>query len=85
MMKKWKTIVALVLMVMAIYYNWNWFWALLIVLGLIHVIHSGEIHFVEEVNKKETPKLYWVMVTIWSLLALYTLQDYIIDYNDYVF
>lgn len=82
-MKKWKTIVALILMALAIYYNWSWFWALLIILGLIHVIHSGEIHFVEEVNKKETPRLYWVMVVIWSLLAFYTIQNHIIENLDY--
>lgn len=75
-MKKWKTIVALTLMVFAVYFNWNWFWALFIILGLIHVIRSEEIHFVEVVSKKETPKLYWIMIVIWSLLALYSINNY---------
>ena len=75
-MRKWKTILALILMAFAIYYNWNWFWAVFISLGLIHVIRSGEIHFVEAVTKKETPKLYWSMVVIWSLLALYSINNY---------
>lgn len=75
-MKKWKTIVALTLMVFAVYFNWNWFWALFIILGLIHVIRSEEIHFVEVVSKKETPKLYWIMIVIWSLLALYSINSY---------
>ena len=76
-MSKWKTISALLLMALAIIFEWNWFWAIFIFLGLIHVIRSGEIHFVESVTKRETPKLYWIMVTIWSLLALYSILDYI--------
>lgn len=75
-MKKWKTILALVFMVLAIYFNWNWFWALFIIIGLIHVIRSEEIHFVEVVSKKDTPKLYWIMVIVWSLLALYSINNY---------
>ena len=75
-MKKWKTILALILMAFAIYNNWSWFWAIFILLGLIHVINSGEIHFVEAVSKQETPKLYWIMIFIWSLLALYSINSY---------
>ncbi|MEW7290242.1 hypothetical protein [Aquimarina sp. 2304DJ70-9] len=75
--KKWKTIFALTLMGPAIYFNWGWFWALFIFLGLIHVVRSGEIHFVESVTKKETPKLYWFMIIIWSLLALYSMVLYL--------
>ncbi|MCL7752145.1 hypothetical protein [Polaribacter sp. Z022] len=76
-MKKWKTLLALILMAIAIYLNWSWFWALFILLGLIHVIKSGEIHFVEAVSKIETPKLYWFMVLIWSFLALYSMWSYL--------
>ncbi|MCT4629448.1 hypothetical protein [Winogradskyella sp.] len=76
-MKKWKTSLALVLMAIAIYFNWGWFWAAFIMLGLIHVIRSGEIHFVEAVKRLETPRLYWFMVVIWSLLALYSILSYL--------
>lgn len=76
-MKKWKTLLALVLMAVAIYFNWSWFWAAFILLGLFHVIRSGEIHFVEAVKRKETPKLYWFMVSIWSFLALYSMLSYL--------
>lgn len=76
-MKKWKTIIALLLMAFAIILEWNWFWAIFIVLGLINVIKSGEIHFVESVTRKETPKLYWVMFFIWMILALYSILNYL--------
>ena len=76
-MKKWKTILALVFMAFAIFFNWSWFWAVFILLGLIHVIRSGKIHFVESIDKEETPKLFWTMVIIWSLLALYSILNYL--------
>lgn len=76
-MKKWKTFLALTLMGFAIYYNWGWFWALFIILGLIHVLRSGEIHFVEAIKKKEDPMLYRFMVLIWSGLALYSILNYL--------
>lgn len=76
-MKKWKTFLALTLMAFAVYFDLSWFWALFILLGLIHVIRSGEIHFVEAVKKHETPRLYWAMIIIWSLLALYSILSYL--------
>ncbi len=76
-MKHWKTISALILMGLAIYFDWQWFWAIFIFLGLINMLKSKSIHFVEEVSKEESPKLYWVMITIWSLLALYSILSYL--------
>jgi energy-coupling factor transporter transmembrane protein EcfT len=76
-MKKWKTFLALTLLILAIYFDWSWFWAIFILIGLVHVIKSGEIHFVEAVKKKETPKLFWSMVVIWSFLAIYSILNYL--------
>lgn len=76
-MKKWKTILALILMAFAIVFDWSWFWAVFILLGLIHVIRGGKIHFVESIDKEESPKLFWFMVVIWSLLALYSILNYL--------
>jgi len=70
-MKKWRTILALILMGLAIYFDWSWFWALFILLGLIHIFKTGEIHFVEAVTKKESPSLYWTMIVIWTILAIF--------------
>jgi len=75
-MKKWKTIITLILMLLAIVFNWNWFWGVLLLFGLIHYIVSKEIHFVEVVTKKETPMLYYSMLILWSVLTLYSMQVY---------
>ena len=76
-MEKWKTLVALILLVLSVIFDWNWFWAIFIFIGLIHVIRSKEIHFVESITRNETPKLYWLMVIIWSLLAIYSILSYL--------
>lgn len=76
-MDKWKTILALSLLILAVIFNWQWFWAVFIVLGLIHIIRSKEIHFVESVSLKENPKLYSIMIVIWSCLALYSIVNYL--------
>ena len=76
-MKKWRTILALILMGFAIYFDWSWFWAIFILLGLIHIFRTGEIHFVEAITKSENPKLYWFMISIWTLLAIYQMWNYL--------
>lgn len=76
-MKHWKTILALILMAFAIYFNWEWFWAVFIFLGLLNMLKSKSIHFVEEVSRENAPKLYWIMIIIWSLLALYSILNYL--------
>lgn len=76
-MKHWKTFLALILMVFAIYFNWGWFWAVFIFLGLIDMIKSKTIHFVEEVRQDETPRLYWLMIIIWCLFGLYSILSYL--------
>lgn len=76
-MKKWKTILALILMGFAIYFDWGWFWAIFILLGLIHILKTGEIHFVEAVTRKNDSNLYWFMIGIWTLLAIYQMWTYL--------
>lgn len=76
-MKKWKTILALLLLILAVIFEWNWFWAFFILIGLLNVLKSKSIHFVEEVSLEESPKLYWIMVVVWSLLALFSILSYL--------
>ncbi|MGB0891130.1 MAG: hypothetical protein ACPGUU_02175 [Flavobacteriaceae bacterium] len=76
-MKKWKTKLALMLLILAVIFEWDWFWAFFILMGLLNVLNSKSIHFVEEVSLEESPKLYWTMVVIWSLLALFSMISYL--------
>lgn len=76
-MKKWKTILALFFLILAILLDWNWFWALFILIGLLHVFRTKEIHFVESITKKDNPKLYWFMIVLWTLMAIYQMWNYL--------
>lgn len=71
-MEKWRTVLVLSLMSLALIFNWTWFWVLILTLGIVHILQSGEIHFVEEITKKETPLLYWIMLTFWTFFAAYS-------------
>lgn len=75
-MKKWKTIVVLLFMLLAVIFNWSWFWGILLLFGLFHYLMTGEIHFVEVITKKETPVLYYIMLTFWSVLTYYSVLPY---------
>lgn len=76
-MKYWKTNLALLLTLLAILFNWNWFWALLLFLGLIHILVSKEIHFVEAITRKDAPRLYWMMVVFWACIAFLMMANYL--------
>lgn len=76
-MKHYKTILSLILMALAIIFNWQWFWAFFIFMGLLNMLKSRSIHFVEEVSQDEAPKLYWIMIVIWFLLGVLSILSYL--------
>ncbi|MGB1296318.1 MAG: hypothetical protein ACPG6V_12650 [Flavobacteriales bacterium] len=80
-MKKWKTILALILMMLAILFDWAWVWVLLVVFGLIKSVQSNEIHFIEVVKKVETPYLYYTLIGFWIVLSSITIWQYLHTLN----
>lgn len=76
-MKYYKTILSLILMAFAIVFNWEWFWAFFIFMGLLNMLNSKTIHFVEEVSQEEAPKLYWTMIVIWFTLGILSILSYL--------
>lgn len=78
---KWRTIVALVLMYVAIIMNWQWAWGILFMLWVIPDILTGMTYFIEPVEKKENPLLYWIIIISWVLMALYSISTLFIDYE----
>lgn len=82
--KKWKTMLAIVVLSCALIFSWNWFWTLLIVMGIFEMLTSGSLHFVEEVNMWENPILYWIMVAILSFLSLVSITTYYPNLFDFL-
>lgn len=46
-------------MTLAIIYDWTWAWSLFVLLGLVYMFYSDEIHIVETIKKSESPSMYW--------------------------
>lgn len=77
-MKHWKTLVAIALMVCAIFFNWTWVWSIFILMSLIYMFYSDEIHIVETIRKSESPRMYWFT---FSFLLLFNLALILIYLN----
>ena len=80
-LKKWRTLIALILVYIAVFMNWEWAWGVLFLYWVIPDLFSGVTYFVEPIYKKEHPDLYWVIILSWILLAMYSLATLLIDYN----
>lgn len=81
--RKWRTVIALILMYCSIFMNWEWMWGILFLFWVIPDLFSGETYFVEPIFKKVHPNLYWVIVISWILMALYSFSVLFIDYSAY--
>ncbi len=82
---KWRTIIALLLMYIAILMNWQWAWGILFLLWVIPDVLTGITYFIEPIEKKENPLLYWVIVISWILMALYSISTLFIDYEQFYY
>ena len=82
---KWRTIIALVLMYIAIIMNWQWAWGILFLLWVIPDILTGMTYFIEPIEKKEHPLLYWVIIASWILMAFYSVSTLFIDYEQFYY
>lgn len=69
---KWKTVLALSLAAIAIWFNQYWMWAILFIYWLVPDVVSGQTFFVEDINRKDNPILYWAIIATWLFLAAYT-------------
>ncbi|GAB5557939.1 MAG: hypothetical protein SchgKO_21520 [Schleiferiaceae bacterium] len=69
----WRSALALVLIVLAMWMNWDWIWAILLLLWAIPDITSGTTYLMEPVYKEKSPVLYWAILSVWILTAVYIL------------
>ena len=82
---KWRTIIALLLMYTAILMNWQWVWGLLFMFWVVPDIISGVTYFIEPIEKKTNPILYWIIIVSWVLMALYSFSELFIDYEQFYY
>ncbi len=68
---KWRTIVGLILVYLAVWFNWYWVWGILFLLWVVPDILSGVTYFMEPIEKKEHPVLFWIIVITWLLMSFF--------------
>lgn len=68
---KWRALLGLILIYVAIFMNWNWIWGILFFIWVIPDLFTGVTHFMEPVEKKENPVLYWAVIVSWIGMCAY--------------
>ena len=68
---KWRTILGLIMIYIAMFLNWNWAWGVLFLFWVIPDLFSGITYFMEPVERKENPILYWVIMVSWLGICAY--------------
>lgn len=82
---KWRTIIALIIMYITVYFDWQWAWGVLFLIWVVPDIFTGTTYFIEPINRKENPILYWVIIVSWILMAFYSISTLWIDYEQYYY
>ena len=70
---KWRTILGLILVWIASILNWQWIWGILFLIWIIPDLYTGETYFMEPINKKDNPLLYWLIMISWVSLSILTI------------
>lgn len=64
-------IIALLILAIGVYYNWFWPWGALFLYWTVLAYMSGEVNLISEINSRDTPVLYWIVLISWFVLSLY--------------
>lgn len=75
---KWRAILGLLLVALAVLSEFNWVWGLLFLLWVIPDIRQGSTHFLEHVERRKNPIVYWLIISVWAGLSLYLLLENIV-------
>ena len=70
---KWRAMLGLFVISLAVVTGTDWVWGVLFLIWVIPDIKSGSTHFLEHVERKRNPVVYWLIVSIWILLSGYYL------------
>lgn len=74
--KKWKTIFALLLALIALTFNLFWVWGVFCLFWSWQNFRAKEAYFVEKIERRESPVLYWIIVLSWlGMGILYFYSD----------
>jgi len=75
---KWRAVLGLVIVAVAVLTQANWVWGLLFLVWIVPDIRRGSTHFLEYVERRKNPVVYWLIITTWLVLSVYLLAEAVI-------
>lgn len=76
---KWRAILGLLMVGMAVLTEASWVWGLLFIIWVVPDIRHGSTHFLEHVERRRNPVVYWLIIATWIALSIYLLAEAIIS------
>jgi len=70
---KWRAVLGLVIVAIAVLTEANWVWGLLFLFWIVPDIQRGSTHFMEYVERRKNPVVYWLIIATWLALSIYLL------------
>lgn len=74
---KWRSVTGLIIIYVAMFFNWQWIWGILFLLWVIPDLKSGVTYFLDPVDKRNHPLLYWLIIISWLLMSIYSFSSLI--------
>ena len=76
---KWRAIAGLLLLAVAVLLEANWLWGTFFLLWVIPDIKYGVTHFMERIDRRESPLVYWLIIITWVCLSVHLLVEPLIS------
>ena len=67
---KWRSILGLISIYLIILTGQNWIWGVFFLIWVLPDLKRGITYFIEPVNRRKEPVLYWAIVFTWLALAV---------------
>ncbi len=67
----WRSMVGLVCVWCAVFFDLELFWGVLFLIWLWPALRTGQADFVEVIDRRSQPVMYWLIVGTWSILSLW--------------
>ncbi len=72
---KVRSIIGLVLLYIAVFMNWQWVWGILFLIWVIPDLFTGKTYFMEAIERKSNPVIYWAILFSWIWMAVYVIAS----------
>jgi len=72
---KWRSLLGLILLYSIVLFEQSWAWGLLFLIWMIPDLKAGRTYFLEPVERRSHPFLYWAIMITWAILSLWMLGE----------